>query len=468
MTTSGRGRIPAALCLDVEDIVAPEADDAALWMAEILAAHRLTGSFMVMGELARLWEARGRRDVVEALKRHDLGFHSTWHSVHPTTTEICLDRDFRDGMDALWEWDSEGWEAAERVLGRPLVGWGRTGSSWAPSVMGVMGRMGRAYAYSPVRLPGHNVCWYAGCLGFCDDGVGGFDQSLADDALFERRLAEADAAIEARARQERRGAEWLCLFLGHPTRVVHEAFWDAVNFAYGANPPRAEWRPAPLHDPSRVPTMRRNYARLCAWLSRDERLEIVPWSALVRRFDGQRPFAAHAELLEAARAAAERGAVLFTEHFSAAELLLMFAEAAARPAAAYARPFAYGPLRRPPASARTRFAQPALQGAAAELLRAASDGWLPPSVAIEGQAVGIGTLFVALAGLLVGHPEPATPADAPWPPEAEAVADTVARMIPGWVIHPRSMDLSGLLEQTRLQCWTLKPACPREEAPTWP
>ena len=32
-----------------------------------------------------------------------------------------------------------------------------------------------------------------------------------------------------------------------------------------------------------------------------------------------------------------------------------------------------------------------------------------------------------------------------------------------WVIHPDDMDLSRLLEQTRLQCWALKPALPRSD-----
>ncbi len=181
-------KIPTVLCFDVEDLIAPESDDAVLWLAEILAEHGLTGTFMVVGEKARLWERRGRRDVIEALKKHDIAFHSTWHSIHPTTTEICLDKNFAEGMDALHEWDGEGWRDTERILGRPLIGWARTGTSWSPSVMGLMGRMGRAYAYSLVRLPGHNVCWYAGCLGFYGEGVGGFDETFYDDDLFGPRL----------------------------------------------------------------------------------------------------------------------------------------------------------------------------------------------------------------------------------------------------------------------------------------
>ena len=39
-------RIPTALCFDVEDIIAPESDDAVLWMADILHEHGLIGSFI--------------------------------------------------------------------------------------------------------------------------------------------------------------------------------------------------------------------------------------------------------------------------------------------------------------------------------------------------------------------------------------------------------------------------------------
>ncbi len=29
--------------------------------------------------------------------------------------------------------------------------------------------------------------------------------------------------------------------MGHPTRIMHEEFWDGRNFAYGASPPREPW-----------------------------------------------------------------------------------------------------------------------------------------------------------------------------------------------------------------------------------
>ncbi len=457
-------RIPTALCFDVEDIVAPQSDDAILWLAEILHEHGLTGSFMVVGEKARLWERRGRRDVIEALKKHHVAYHSTWHSVHPTTTEICLDKDFAAGMNALREWDQQGMADTERIFGRPLIGWARTGTSWGPSVMGLMGEMGRAYAYSHVYLPGHNVCWYAGCLGFQGEGIGGFDATFYEDALFEKKLAQVQREVDDFDKTDRRGAQWLCFFMCHPTRVIHTEFWDAVNFAKGANPPREQWKPANRHPDALIPTMQNNYRRLCEYLRGNDRLEIVGWGELIRRYDGQRPFATHAQVEEMARRVAQERQVVFTDHFSAGEILLLLCRAAATPQERYPRPTVYGPLSTPPVSSSSAewAARDIKEAARAVEEEAARTGYLPASVTVSGRTIGLGTYFVALAEAILGRDPVSGPSDAFYPPAAEAVAQEVARALPQWVIHPENMDLSLLLEQTRLQCWTLKPAWSRE------
>jgi hypothetical protein len=329
--------------------------------------------------------------------------------------------------------------------------------------MGLMGRLGRAYAYSCVRLPGHNVCWYANCLGFYGEGVGGFDATFVDDRLFEERLAATKRDIERYQQGDRRGAEWLCFFMCHPTRVVHTDFWDGVNFAKGANPPREQWEPAPHHDPALIPTMQKNYRRLCEYLRSEDRLEIVGWGEMIRRYDGQRAFATHAEVMEVARRIADERQVLFTNHFTAGEILLLLCHAATAPRERYPRPTVYGPLTTPPVSPNIALrAQGVKDTASSMLAEAAHSGYLPASVTVGGQSVGLGTFFVALAEAVLGRETVSGPSDAPYPPAAEAVAREVARAIPGWIIHPDNMDLTNLLEQTRLQCWTLKPARPRE------
>jgi hypothetical protein len=455
--------LPTALCFDVEDLISTESDDAVLWMARMLTEHGLTGSFMIVGEKARLWERRGRRDVIEAIKRHHVGFHSTWHSVHPTTTEHCLDKDFAQGIDALWTWDREGWQETERIFGRGLLGWACTGNSWTPSVQGLMALLGRAYAYSLVRLPGHNICWYGGCLGFFNEGVGGFDDSFVDDALFAERLATTKKAIDDYPQREARGAHWTNMFMCHPTRAISTCFWDGVNFADGANPPREQWKPAPLHPPEKTPVIQANFRRLCEWLRAERRLEIVGWGDLIRRFDGQRPFATHADLLAAAQRIAGEKRVLFTDHFTAAELLVMLCRAVRVPAERYARPAVLGPLTMPPRSPERTWRATDLRAGAQRVLDDLRGGYLPASVVVGGDVVGIGTLFVALAQVLLGQEGAGGPADAAYPREAEAVTEYVAKRIPEWPIHRKTADLSKVLEQTRLQCWSLKPAWERAD-----
>jgi hypothetical protein len=460
---SASERIPAVLCYDVEDIVAPESDDAVLWMSEILSEHGLPGSFMVVGEKARLWERRGRRDVIESLKKHHVAYHSTWHSVHPTTTEICLDKNFAEGMDALWEWDKQGWADTERILGRPLIGWARTGNSWSPSVVGLMGRMGRAYAYSEVSLPGHSVCWYAGSLNFYGAGIGGFDEAFYDDARFTRRLAGTQEQIAAHVASERRSADWMCFFVCHPTRAISTMFWDSVNFEKGANPPRDQWKPAPQHPRELIPTMQANYHRMCHFLRDNTQLEVVGWGDLIHRYDGQRAFATHAELLEIAQRIADERQVIFTDFFTAGEILLLLCQATVAPAVRYPRPAVYGPLTLPPVSPSGELNGQAIKAVASIVLEKSQSGYLPASLDVQGQMVGIGTYFVALAGAILGHERVSGPANAPYPLAAEDIAREVAAEIPDWVIHPDNMDLSNLLEQTKLQCWTLKPAWLRQQ-----
>ncbi len=462
-TVSNSCRIPTALCFDVEDLIAPEADDAVLWMAEILREYGLTGSFMLVGENVRLWERRERQDVIEALKCHHLAFHSTWHSTHPTTTELCLPTDFAQGMDTVWNWDQQGWQDTERILGRPLLGWARTGNSWSPSVVGLMGRMGRAYAYSQVRLPGHNICWYGGCLNFYfDGGFGGFDTAFYDDAIFDARLERVQRQLREYIGSERKGAEWLNFFICHPTRAISTEFWDAVNFARGANPPRHEWKPAAQHDPALIPTMQANLRRLCAYLRNNEELEIIGWGDMIARYDGQRSGASHTELEAIARQIAGEQQVLFTDFFTAGEILLMLCQSVVEPREHYVRPNIYGPLTMPPVSTPEQTDAQAIKQAAKTVLEAARSRYLPASVEVGGQTVGLGTFFVALAEALAGHSRISLTAITPYPVAADAIAAEVARVIPEWPIHPDNMDLTNLLEQTRLQCWTLKPAWPRD------
>src|SRR5438874_10930011 len=86
------------LWFDTEDYLLPADDDATKRLCEMLTERGIRATFKVVGEKARVLERRGRQDVIEALKRHDIGFHSNFHSVHPTPTEYLAECGWLDGI----------------------------------------------------------------------------------------------------------------------------------------------------------------------------------------------------------------------------------------------------------------------------------------------------------------------------------------------------------------------------------
>lgn len=182
---------------------------------------------------------------------------------------------------------------------------------------------------------------------------------------------------------------------------------------------------------------------------------------MIARYDGQRPMASHSELEAIAQKITAQRQVLFTDFFSAGEILLMLCRAVLAPREQYARPNVSGPLTMPPITNAGLLEAREVKEAARNVLQAAQSGYLPASVQVAGQAVGLGTYFAALAEAFLGRSPISGSAVTPYPAAAEAIAEEVARVIPEWPIHPDNMDLTNLLEQTRLQCWTLKPAWPR-------
>src|SRR5664279_1849361 len=93
------GPVYVVLWFDTEDYIEPAADDAALRIANDLSAEGVRATFKVVGEKARVLERRGRRDVIQALSRHAIGYHSNWHSVHPAPAEYLIRLGYLEGAE---------------------------------------------------------------------------------------------------------------------------------------------------------------------------------------------------------------------------------------------------------------------------------------------------------------------------------------------------------------------------------
>src|SRR5262245_32845915 len=80
-------KVYVLLWFDTEDYILPADDDACLKLADFLTKEKIRATFKVVGEKARTLERRKRADVIDALKKHEIGYHSNFHSVQPTPAQ---------------------------------------------------------------------------------------------------------------------------------------------------------------------------------------------------------------------------------------------------------------------------------------------------------------------------------------------------------------------------------------------
>lgn len=250
--------------MDVEDPINPLADDAALDLAKLFTSTEVRGSFCLTGEKCRTLLARGRKDVLDAYKPHCLGLHTDTHSQHPTTMELLETLPFEMGCEAAFSAEHKGYLAFVKAFERAPIFWGGAGNTWSPEITEALKRLEiPAYAYALTRLPDEAVHRFNGILAL--------PQALS---ISEADWADDTRAEGAAARILKRIAEidqpWIGLFVGHPTRLRYEEFWDQPYMA-GRTPDEPEGV-EPVSD--RI--YERSKANLFAFLTRlSRRVQIV-------------------------------------------------------------------------------------------------------------------------------------------------------------------------------------------------
>src|SRR3954468_20326701 len=130
------------LWFDTEDYILPQDDDMAKRLAELLTSPGVKATFKVVGEKARVLEARGRTDVIDALRHHDIGYHSNTHSQQPTPAVYLQPAGWDDGIEEFFRREAQGARDVERILGVPPICYGQPGSSWAPQAYPALRQMG--------------------------------------------------------------------------------------------------------------------------------------------------------------------------------------------------------------------------------------------------------------------------------------------------------------------------------------
>jgi hypothetical protein len=466
-----QGSVYVVLWFDTEDYILPQSDDAAKRVAEILSRQDVRATFKVVGEKGRTLERRGRRDVIEALARNEIGYHANTHSQHPTVAEYEATLDWEEGAEEFTRRERPGFEDLRRIFGRAPTCYGQPGSSWAPQAFPALKAWGvRVYLDDglQVGLDGKPF-WYGGLLNIFNIKAG---SDLRPDAHWSN-LDQAKANFKATYTQLSPSGGVVSIYF-HPCEFIHREFWDAANFAKGANPPRDKWQRPPMKSPQEIERDFSYLEGLARYMKSFPRVQFITASEAL----GVMPDRAQGHKFSAIELGEIAGQVIPEVSFqvrqdyalTASEQFVLLNDFVARairkqptePLVLRGTP--YGPalasseLPDNVKVARSQFSRTVLD--VAGFLE--KNGQIPNVVWLGSTPVPPESYLVALAqttrALLSAS---ALPAFVTLQPARLAVARYVADDSPSlwdWIIFPEGFDAPQLMVLAKLQAWTLKPA----------
>ena len=488
-TSMGAERPPAVnviLWFDTEDYILPADDDATKRLCDMLTERGIRATFKLVGEKARVLERRGRQDVIDALKRHDIGYHTDYHSVHPTPAEYLADCGWVDGIEEFVRREAGGAADVRRILGVPVLAcYGQPGSSWGPQAVAALPLIGVAPHGVPCYVDDDSHIgfdgkpfWYAGAL-----NVFRMNPNLARMELHEPAALEAAskrvASIANRLSAEGGG---LISIYYHPCEWVHTQFWDGVNFARGANPPREAWRPPPQRSKEETDSAFKRFGDYVDFISSLPGVRWITASDLPGLYPdrARSSGATEADLNALASQLVKEASTgldfrrIGDRAFSVAEqfeLLAIALDASldGRPVVFPLRPSVlFGPdTATAPHPTLTTLTMPAFRAA----LRDArgfveKEHRIPARVFVGSELVPPADFLVAMAAVwTMPRSSGAPPKETSVPlgkdtrilPERHLAKET-PELYGNWIIHKEGFRAPKLVDLARLQTWTLKPA----------
>jgi hypothetical protein len=414
---------------------------------------------------------RGRRDVLAALARHEVAYHSDLHSAHPTHAEYLDTMGWAEGVRAVLEGEAQGIGDLRALLGQQSSAYCKPGNSWGPQVSYAMTLLDvPVFCDAPFELAPGQPLWYTGSL-----FIG---YHLAFDSYFDvaDRLPRMQADFRAAVAQRERDGGLLVLYT-HPCRLVTAAFSDT--FRFGKNSPRSQWRPAPLRPRTQVEELRRDFDLFLRWVVEESGVVATTYRALCDLYRPRSaPWLSRTGLLALCRDvvggdldARAVGSVCLSpaEQFGVLVWGAAYAaEHGALPLEVPVRPL-LGP-EAPPVGASEGPGELAA-GATATALREASaaaslTGMTPAVVRANGELSPAAAMRLAATYLLAADATGARPEEAlvvPAGAEEPALArrpDIGDYCFQGWTIYPPDFRGGHVREMIRLQAWTAKPATP--------
>ena len=460
-------KVHALFWFDVEDCTITQSDDAAKRLALILEEHGARGTFKVVGQKARVMRERVRYDVIDALGRHEIGFHSNWHGLRPQIAEYLAPCDWDEGVNEFATRERPGLDSVRDLFGCNPVTYGQPGSNWAPQPFPVLREWGIPTYVSSFGYVGVDCqpFWHGGVL--CTSHMygtrlNGEPQSHRMGLNFELgKPGELDKhkQLFTRSREQLAAAGGLVSIANHPCTLFLERWFST------------DMKPRELTEAGFG-----HFGEFVKWLlaqpdvdtvTATDLLRLYPDKAMGREF-GRDELRAIAAALSEDITFVRLGDVALSPSEAFGLIVRALKSVVAHrqmPDAVRCAPV-YNPTRRPLAPAREFAGSWEAFGhsvrSAAEFVEA--EGRVPNAVAFAGRLVAPEDYLAACARVLVGllDGKPAGEAVAVRPATAsveEYVDEDAAKRAWGGGMMPLGgIEGIKLYELAKLGAWTLKPA----------
>ncbi len=470
LTAKEKSVVYVTFWFDTEDFILPQADDAAMRLAEMFSERNVKATFKIVGEKARVLAERGRDDVILALAKNDIAYHSTYHSIHPTPSEYCRDLNWQEGVAEFIRREGTGLKTLQRVFGVNASCYGQPGGSWSPQSYAAL----KAFQI-PVYLDvtshvnlNNRPFRYCGVLTILELG-----DCVLRTGWTDEEVKQACAKFD-RVRQKliEEGGGIISIYY-HPCEFVHRQFWDGVNFSYGANPPRSQWKLPPVKSTEEQEQAFKAFENYLDHIVKCPDVQLVTARELPSLYPDRiycSPLTRD-DIHTIAQAFQKRLSYvdLGNRMVSAAEGLLALSHFVAQigndqePDKIEVE-FAYGPASMPQRFiTEGTFDRDAIREAAKELLNAVHEtGQLPSVVWVAGKPLRPEDFAVTLAFVVESEQHQNSILMHRGELEAKKFVADDSPNLWGWVIFPKGFNAPDMMEIAKLQAWTIKPAVLRK------
>ena len=463
------------LWFDTEDYILPQDDDATKRLADLLTNLGVRATFKVVGEKARVLESRRRTDVIAALKRHDIGYHSNTHSQQPTIAVYLQHAGWEDGRAEFYRREIQGVRDVERIFGVKPVAYGQPGSAWAPQTYPALHDMGIGMYLDEADHVGidDQPFYYDGMLNVFKMRTNLARMNLTGGASLDEGKARFTKAYDA---LRAKGGGTVSIYY-HPNEWVHTEFWDGVNFRRGANPPREAWKLPGTRPSAETDQAFRDFEQYVRFMKDLPDVRFVTATELMTIYRDRamsRDFGRD-ELLEFAHAAENEITFQRLDGYavSAAEVFALltsamteFSQGRQLPAQSRIKQL-YGPSRTYIPSNGGTPSSDVQWRAFADATRDAwefckTTGRMPDEIWIGAESLSpadyLATLAHAFGEVATTGRAPSIVARRPGRFTADRYVAEDSPALWGWIIFPEGFHSPRIMELARLQAWTLKPA----------